>query len=175
LAETFDARAGLTMGPDLTLELPASDQRVFEMLRDGRVHGALLPRPYAFMAEENHFRRIPDWPDVVDDPLPISIETTFEIQERFAEEFVAFLAGHREGIRYLKAHPDETATLLRKQFGHSPAFAVKTTTEYLPFMDDELRVEFKQLERLVAQVAPQTAVDARGIAAEWIAPGALRD
>ncbi|MDH3442681.1 MAG: ABC transporter substrate-binding protein [Deltaproteobacteria bacterium] len=174
LAETFQALAGLTIGRNLTLELPASDQRAFEMLRNGNVHAALLPRPYAFMAEEKNFHRIPDWPDVVDDPLPITIETSVVLREKYDKEFTAFLAAHREGIRYLQGHPDEATTLLRKQFGHPPAFTAKTIKDYLVFMNESLTVDFKQLEKILSQVAPETSDGARRVASEWVVGGALR-
>jgi len=42
-------------------------------------------------------------------------------------------------------------------------------------MDERLTVDFKQLEKLLSQVAPNTPGGARQVASEWIVPGALRD
>jgi ABC-type nitrate/sulfonate/bicarbonate transport system substrate-binding protein len=73
LAEIFRARAQLDINQDLKLHLPNSDQEAFNGLVQGKVDGALLPRPYGFMAEEKGFTRMADWPGIVDDPLPITI------------------------------------------------------------------------------------------------------
>ncbi len=175
LAQTFEERAGLQIGQNLTLQLPSSDQEAFSLLVGGKVQGALLPRPFGFWAEERGFKRIPDWPDVVDDPLPITIETTEKLLHEREPDLMTFIAAHREGIRYLKSRRDETITMLGAKFGHSPAFAANTFDDYLCCMDEELKVDFKQLEKLVAQVAPEKAGEARKIASEWIMPGALRE
>src|SRR5262249_52541937 len=76
IAETFRERAKLKVGVDLILQLPKSDQEAFDLLVNGKVNAALLPRPYGFWAEERGFKRITDWPDIVDEPRPIFIETT---------------------------------------------------------------------------------------------------
>jgi hypothetical protein len=85
------------------------------------------------------------------------------------------LAAHREGIRTLKANREEAKRILGAKFGHSDLLAAKTWDDYLSCMDDRLTVDFKHLEKLVAQVAPNTPGGARQVAAEWIMPGALRD
>ena len=76
ISETFYEKARLQVGPDLTLQLPNGDQDAFNLLISGKAQAALLPRPFAFIAEEKGFKRIVDWPGVVDDTLPITIETT---------------------------------------------------------------------------------------------------
>ena len=76
IREVFRERAELSVGKDLNLQLPNSDLEVFNRLVSGKVQAALLPRPYGFWAEARGFKRITGWPAVVDDPLPISIETT---------------------------------------------------------------------------------------------------
>ena len=40
-------------------------------------------------------------------------------------------------------------------------------------MDERLKVDFKQLEKLLSQVAPDTPGGATQVAAEWIVSGAL--
>ena len=175
IAETFRERAQLSVGDDLVLQLPKSDQEAFDLLVSGKVNAALLPRPYGFWAEERGFKRITDWPDVVDDPLPISIETTTILLKEREKDFSTFLQAHREGIRYLKTHRVETFRLLGEKFGHSPSLTAKIWDDYLVCMDERLTVDFKQFERLLAQVAPAASGDARRVAAEWIMPGALRD
>jgi hypothetical protein len=42
-------------------------------------------------------------------------------------------------------------------------------------MDESLKVEFKQFEKLLSQVAPDAAGAARQIASEWVMPGALKE
>jgi hypothetical protein len=144
-------------------------------LINGKVSAALLPRPYGFWAEERGFKRITDWPGVVDDPLPISIETTATLLRDRGKDFSIFLQAHREGIRYMKAHRAETLRMLEERFGHSPVFAAKTFDDYVVCMDEELAVDFKHLEKLLSQVAPNTPGGARQVATEWIMPGSLRD
>jgi ABC-type nitrate/sulfonate/bicarbonate transport system substrate-binding protein len=173
IAEIFQERAQLRVGADLTLRLPSSDHETFKLLISDKVQAALLPRAFGFWAEERVFKRIADWPDVVDDPLPITIDTTAALLRERGADLSIFLTAHREGIRHLKAHRAETIRMLEKQFGHSSAFAAKTFDEYLICTDEELLVDFTHLERLFSQVAP-TADGARAIAAEWIVPGALR-
>jgi hypothetical protein len=156
------------------LELPNSDVEAFNLLVGEKVSAALLPRPYGFWAEERGFKRIADWPDVVDDPLPISIETTATLLRDRGQDFSMFLQAHREGIRYMKTHRVETLRMLQERFGHSPAFAAKTFDDYLVCMDDKLTVDFKHFEKLLSQVAHEQAGDARRIASEWITTGGLR-
>ena len=175
IAETFRERAQLSIGEDLILQLPNSDQEAFNLLVSGKVSAALLPRPYGFWAEERGFKRITDWPDVVDDPLPISIETTVTLLRERGKDFSTFLQAHREGIRYMKTHRAETIRLLGERFGHSPSLAAKIWDDYLVCMDEGLTVDFKQLERLLAQVAPATPGRARQVAAEWVMAGGMKD
>jgi len=173
-ARVFQEYAGLKLGGDVTLKLPKSDQETFHLLIGGEVGAALLPRPYSFMAEEKGFKRIAAWPDVVDDPLPITIETTAALAKERRDEFRTFIEAHREGVRYIKANRNEAIKLLAGRFGHSPALAARTAEEYLVCMDESLAVDFKQFERLLSQVAPEKSSDARQIAAEWIVAGVLR-
>jgi uncharacterized protein len=65
-------------------------------------------------------------------------------------------------------------SLLETRFGHSPELAAKTFDEYLICMDDQLTVDLKHLEKLVAQIAPSIPGGAQQIASEWVVPGALR-
>jgi ABC-type nitrate/sulfonate/bicarbonate transport system substrate-binding protein len=173
IAETFDKMAGLQLQRDVTVQLPGSDQEVYELLIAGRVHAALLPRAFCFWAEERGYKRIPSWPGIVDDPLPITIETTEKLWRERAENLEAFLRAHREGVSYFKANRDAAIRILQDKFAHSPAFAAKTFDDYVVCMDESLKVDFKQLELLVSQVAPHTPGGARAIAARWIVPGAL--
>jgi ABC-type nitrate/sulfonate/bicarbonate transport system substrate-binding protein len=174
IAKTFRERAQLSVGKDLLLELPSSDVDAFNLLVGGKVSAALLPRPYGFWAEERGFKRITDWPDVVDDPLPISIETTATLLRDRGKDFCIFLQAHREGIRYMKAHRAKTLRMLEERFGHSPAFAAKSFDDYVVCMDEELAVDFKHLEKLLSQVAPNTPGGARQVATEWVMPGSLK-
>jgi ABC-type nitrate/sulfonate/bicarbonate transport system substrate-binding protein len=175
IAESFRERAKLRVGENLTLQLLRSDQEAFELLVNGKVTAALLPRPYGFWAEARGFERITSWPDIVDDPLPISIETTARLLKERENDLAAFLQAHRAGMRYLKTHPAETMRLLGEKFGHSASMAAKIWDDYLVCMDERLTVDFKQFERLLAQVAPAESAKARQLAAEWIMPGGLRD
>ena len=172
--KVFQEQAGLKLGGDVTLKLPKSDQETFHLLIGGEVDAALLPRPYGFMAEEKGFKRIAAWPAVVDDPLPITIETTAVLAKERRDEFRAFIEAHREGVRYIKANRHEAIKLLAGRFGHSPSLTAKTAEEYLVCMDESLTVDFKQFERLLSQVAPEKSSDVRQIASDWIMPGALR-
>jgi ABC-type nitrate/sulfonate/bicarbonate transport system substrate-binding protein len=167
-------RAGLKLGKELTLQFTESDQDAFRLLLGGQVQGAWLPRPYAFIAEEEGFVRLNEGSDIVDDPLPITMETTSALSRERAGDFSRFVQAHREGIRYLRSHRDDTLSLLQTRFGHSPELAAKTFDEYLICMDDRLTVDFKHLENLVGQIAPSVPGGAKQIAAEWIVPGALR-
>jgi ABC-type nitrate/sulfonate/bicarbonate transport system substrate-binding protein len=175
LEQALRDRGQLRLGHDLQLELLKSDQEAFYSLVDGRVQAALLPRPFGFWAQERGFKRITDWPEVVDDPLPITIEKKDQLRRERTKDLQTFLSGHREGVHYLKCHRREAMRLLEKQFGHSPAFAAQTFDEYLTCMDERLTVSFKHLEKLLSQVAPDTPGGARRVASEWIVAGALAD
>lgn len=174
ITQTLERLAGLQVGRDVTLQLPSSDQEVYALLMDGKVQAALLPRPFGFWAEDRGFQRMSGWPGVVDDPLPISIETTEKLWRERGAEFGTFLRAHREGVGYFKANRDAAIRILREKFAHSPAFAARTVDEYVVCMDETLKVDFKQLDMLVSQVAPDTTGGAREIAARWIVPGALK-
>lgn len=175
LAETFQAEAKLRLGDEIALQLRESDQRVFELLAGGQVQAALLPRPYAFIAEERGLKRVKSWPDVVDDPLPITIETNEALWQEMNNEFATFLKAHSEGIRYLKTHRDATIRLLESRFGHSPSLAAKSFDDYLICLDDRLTVDFGQLRKLLVQVAPDASGRVDRVASEWVVPGALRE
>ena len=173
-AQVFEERAGLKLDGDVTLQLLGSDLDALNLLIGGHAHAALLPRPYGFMAEERGFERINQWPAVVDDPLPITLETTQALAQEKEREFAAFLTAHREGIRYVKANRHEAMRVLSTRFGLPPGLVRKTCDDYLVCMDESLTVDFKQFERLLSQVAPEKTSDARQIASEWIVTGALR-
>lgn len=173
-AQLFQDRAGLELGAQVSLELPASDQETFERLLDGRVQAAWLPRPYAFMAEEAGFHRLAEGADLVDDPLPITIETTAGLLNQRGRDLARFVAAHREGVRYLLDHRAAAIDLLKNRFGHSSELAARTFDDYLVCMDDGLTVDYSHFAKLLAQVAPDAVDGAGQIARDWVAPGALR-
>jgi ABC-type nitrate/sulfonate/bicarbonate transport system substrate-binding protein len=175
LAATLANIAQLDLGRDLTLALPQSDLDAFSALIGGSVQAALLPRPYGFLAEERGFKRISDWPDVVDDPLSITIETIEKLLKERGDDFTAFLAAHREGIRYMKSERTKTIQMLRDRFQHTPALAGKTFDEYLVCMDEQLMVDFGKFQQLLSQIAPDAAAGARQIATDWVMKGALSE
>jgi ABC-type nitrate/sulfonate/bicarbonate transport system substrate-binding protein len=170
LAETFRPHCH---GAEPTLRLPDEDHAAFDLLIAGDVDGALLPRPYGFMAEEKGFRRLAGWPEVVDDPLPITIETTASLWRDREKDFRVFLDAYREAIRYLKSHRPEAIRMLGEKFDHPPSFAAATFDDYFVRLDDRLTVDFRKLEKLLAQIAPGASVTARQLASEWIVPGAV--
>lgn len=172
IAETFHDRAGLRIGTDLTLQLLNGDQDVFDRLVSGAAQAALLPRPFGFIAEDRGFKRI-EWPNVVDDPLPITIETTKSLLSEREKDLRAFLAAHQEGIARFKSNPADAKRILRNQFGHALVLAEKIFDEYVSCMEQSLKVDFNHFAKLYAQVAPNATTGAREIAAQWIAAGAL--
>lgn len=175
IAETLYERAQLRVGTDLTLQLPNGDQDAFNLLVDGKAQAALLPRPFGFIAEERGFKRLNEWPEVVDDPLPITIETTVKLLDEREKALGAFLAAHSAGIGYFKSHRADAMRVLTEHFGHSQTLAEKIFDDYITCMDEELKVDFKQFEKLLSQVAPECPVNARQVASEWIEPGAKKD
>ena len=175
IAETFYERAQLRIGADLTVQLTHGDQDAFNLLINGGAHAALLPRPFGFIAEEKGFKRLTEWPDVVDDPLPITIETTSKLFEERQEDLKSFLAAHAEGIRHFKSHRADAMRILTKQFGHSSTVATKTIDDYVIWMDDDLKVDVQRFETLLSQVAPELSGNARQVALQWIAPGAMKN
>ncbi len=175
LRTTLEKLGRLRVGENVELQLSKGDQNAYELLEGGKVQAALLPRPFGFWAEEKGFKRVADWPDIVDDPLPITIETTAKILRDREQDLKTFLEAHREGIRFFKSHRDGALELLRTKFGHSPSFAAKTFDNYVCCMDERLTVDFAQVEKLLAQVAPDTPGGARQVSSEWIMPGVLRD
>ena len=128
IAETFEKRAELRVGTDLTLQLPKGDQDAFDLLISGKAQAALLPRPFGFIAEEKGFKRIGEWPEVVDDPLPITIETTTKVYGEREKDLATFLEAHSEGIRHFKSNRADAMRILMKQFGHSQTLAKEPLT-----------------------------------------------
>jgi NitT/TauT family transport system substrate-binding protein len=175
IAEIFKQRAQLRLGTDLTLQLAGSDQEAFDLLSGGTADAALLPRPFGFIAEERGFKRASEWPEAVDDPLPISIETTAKLLAERENDLTSFLAAHREGVRYFKSNRAAAIGVLQKKFNHSPTMAERIFNDYIIWMDEALKVDFKQFEKLLSQVAPDRAEHARQIADEWIMPGAVKE
>jgi len=174
IADTFYERARLRLGKDLTLQLPNGDQDAFNLLVGGEAQAALLPRPFGFIAEEKGFKRLNEWPEVVDDPLPITIETTVKLFNEREKDLTAFLAAHSVGIGYFKSHRADAMRVLTEHFGHSQTLAEKIFDDYITCMDEELKVDFNRFEKLLSQVAPESSVNARQVASEWIAPGATK-
>src|SRR4026207_2264578 len=172
IAETFMERAALRIGTDLTLQLPKGDQDAFNLLIAGTAQAALLPRPFGFIAEETGFKRIGEWPEVVDDPLPITIETTTKVYGERKKDLETFLSAHSEGIRHFKSNRADAMRTLTKQFGHSQTLAAKTLDDYVTCMNEGLKVDYKHFEKLLSQVAPGAAADQ--VASEWIVAGALK-
>jgi hypothetical protein len=60
------------------------------------------------------------------------------------------------------------------QFGHSQTLAGKILDDYMTWMDESLKVDFKQFEKLLSQVAPGASVNARQVGSEWIIPRAVK-
>jgi len=170
----FQELGGITMGDDFQLKLVNSDQEALHTLLDKNAAAAIVPRPYGFVAEDKGFHRMVDWNDMVDDPLPITIETTEKLLGEREQDFTAFLVAHREGILYAKANREKVVQLLIEKFAHYRSLAERTFDDYLCYMDETLTVDVKQLTKLLAQVALQSSRNAREVAAEWLIPGALR-
>jgi NitT/TauT family transport system substrate-binding protein len=175
IAATFLDGARLRVGTDLTLQLLNGDQGAFDALIGGKAEAALLPRPFGFLAEEKGFKRIKEWPEIVDDPLPITIEATLSVFRERESDLRTFLRAHSEGIRYFKTHRGDALRILTRQFGHGQVLAEKILADYVTCMDETLRVDFDQFAKLLSQVSPGATDDAREIAAEWIAPGGLKE
>jgi len=175
LSEVLAKGAQLDPARELSLFLPQSDLDAFAALANGGAQAALLPRPYGFLAEEKGFLRIADWPDIVDDPLPITIETTETLLRERRDEFASFLAAHREGIRLLKSRRAHTIEMLQTRFNHSPGLAAKTFDDYLVCMNERLIVDSGKFRQLLSQIAPDRAAEARQIAFDWVMAGALAE
>ncbi len=175
IADTFYHLAQLRVGTDLTLQLSNGDQDAFDLLIKGGAQAALLPRPFSFIAEEKGFKRIGEWPEVVDDPLPITIETTLKLYGERGKDFQIFLSAHSEGIRHFKSNRADALRVLTKKFGHSQTLAEKTLDDYVTCMDEGLKVDFRQFAKLLSQVAPGASVHASQVASEWIASGAVKE
>jgi ABC-type nitrate/sulfonate/bicarbonate transport system substrate-binding protein len=172
--QLFQQVGGLKIDGDVKLQFLAADQDAFKALLDGEAQAALLPRPYGFIAEERGFHRLEKWPGAVDDPLPISIETTDVLWREREKDFSSFITAHREGVRHARAHPGKVIELLTVKFGHSRALAEKTFDDYMGYMDESLLVEMRHLTKLLGQVAPNVPGGASKIAAEWMVPGAMK-
>lgn len=172
--QLFQQVADLKIDADVKLQFLAADQDAFKALLDEKVEAALLPRPYGFLAEERGFHRLEKWPGAVDDPLPISIETTEVLWRDREKDFAAFIAAHGEGVRHARANPVKVIELLTVKFGHSRALAEKTFDDYMGYMDDSLLVEMRHLTKLLTQVTPDFPGGANKIASEWIVPGAVK-
>jgi ABC-type nitrate/sulfonate/bicarbonate transport system substrate-binding protein len=174
LQSLFQQLGGITMGADLELKLVPSDQEAFHSLIDKKAAAAIVPRPYGFVAEDKGFHRMREWNDMVDDPLPISIETTQKLFSEREKDLRVFLAAHREGIVYAKANREKVVQLLIDKFGHYRSLAERTFNEYLGYMDESLQIEMLHMGKLIAQVSSDKSANARQIASEWAIPGTIK-
>jgi len=170
----FQQLAGLTQGADFQIKLVASDQEAFHSLLDKKAAAAIVPRPYGFVLEDKGFHRLLDWNDLVDDPLPITIETTQKLLSEREKDFRTFLTAHREGIVHAKANREKIVQLLIEKFGHYRSLAERTFDEYLGYMNESLQIDMLHMGKLVAQVSTDKAADARQIASEWAIAGAVK-
>jgi len=174
LDRQFQQLGGLAMGDDFQIKLVGSDQEAFHSLLDKKAAAAIVPRPYGFVAEDKGFRRMLDWNDLVDDPLPITIETTQKLLGEREKDFRLFLTAHREGILHAKANREKVVQLLIDKFSHYRSLAERTFDDYLGYMNESLQIDMLHMGRLVAQVSTDQAANARQIASEWAIPGAMK-
>ena len=156
------------------IKLVGSDQEAFHSLLDKKAAAAIVPRPYGFVAEDKGFHRMLDWNDLVDDPLPITIETTQKLFGEREKDFRTFLTAHSEGILHAKANREKVVRLLIDKFAHHRSLAERTFDEYLGYMDPSLQIDMLHMGKLVAQVSTEQAANARQIASEWAIPGAVK-
>jgi ABC-type nitrate/sulfonate/bicarbonate transport system substrate-binding protein len=169
----FEQLGGIRPGADFQLRLVASDQEAFHTLLDKSAAAAIVPRPYGFVAEDKGFHRVRGWNDIVDDPLPITIETSAKLLREREKDFMAFLAAHKEGISHAKANREKVVQLLIGKFGHPRSLAEKSFEEYICYMNESLQIDMLHMGRLVAQVSPDNSAYARQIAVEWAIAQAL--
>ena len=174
LGRQFQQLGGLAMGYDFQIKLVGSDQEAFHSLLDKKAAAAIVPRPYGFVAEDKGFHRMLDWNDVVDDPLPITIETTQKLLGEREKDFRLFLTAHREGILHAKANREKVVQLLIDKFAHYRSLAERTFDDYLGYMNESLQIDMLHMGKLVAQVSTDQAANARQIASEWAIPGAVK-
>lgn len=170
----FQQLGGLAMGYDYQIKLVGSDQEAFHSLLDKKAAAAIVPRPYGFVLEDKGFHRMLDWNDLVDDPLPITIETTQKLLGEREKDFRLFLTAHREGILHAKANREKVVQLLIDKFAHYRSLAERTFDDYLCYMDESLQIDMLHMGKLVAQVSTDQAANARQIASEWAIPGAVK-
>jgi hypothetical protein len=97
------------------------------------------------------------------------------LQRERSQDCAAFIAAHREGVRHAKANREKVIALLTGKFGHGRSLAEKTFDDYMPWMDETLRVDKRQFTRLLNQVAAEASGGGAMIAAEWIVPAALKE
>jgi ABC-type nitrate/sulfonate/bicarbonate transport system substrate-binding protein len=173
IGHVIKENTGLELKKHVKLTLLPGDLDAYESLTAGRVDAVLVPRQFGFVAEEKGFHRL-ECPDVVDDPLPITIETTKEILGKKAKEIAAFLQAHAESVRHLKSHRAEALRLLQEKFGQSATLAAKTFDGYFLLLDDSLKIDLRHLKNLVAQVAPDYPGGAEKLANDWVAPGVVK-
>jgi len=172
LAGTLLDRAGLDLGADVRLESVNTDQHALDLLTAGSADAALLPRPFDFVARERGFLPVADWPEVVGDPLPISIETMASTLRDKGNALRMFLVSHREAIRYLQGHRSETLAMLERVFGYAPDLAAVLYDDYLVLLDPRMTVDLPQVDRLLRLTAPDAGAEVADLASRWLAPGA---
>ncbi len=172
LAETFRGLARLELGTDLGLDTVDTDQHALDRLTDGSAGASLLPRPFDFVARERGFLPLAGWPVVADDPMPITLETMAARLGERGGPIAAFLAAHREAIRYLQGHRSETLAMLGRVFGYAPDLAAVLYDKYLVLLDPRLTVDLPQVEKLLRLTAPSAGVGVSELASRWLAPGA---
>ncbi len=170
----FQQLGGIAIGVDFQIKFVGSDQEAFHSLLDKKTAAAIVPRPYGFVAEDKGFHRMRDWNDLVDDPLPITIETTQKLYGEREADFRTFLAAHREGIVHAKANREKVVRLLIDKFAHYRSLAERTFDDYLCHMDESMQIDMLHMGKLVAQVSADKAASARGIASEWAIAGAVK-
>jgi len=170
----FQQLGGIATGHDYQIKLVGSDQEAFHSLLDKKAAAAIVPRPYGFVAEDKGFHRMLDWNDLVDDPLPITIETTQKLLGEREKDFRLFLTAHRAGILHAKANREKVVRLLIDKFAHYHSLAERTFDDYLGYMNESLQIDMLHMAKLVAQVSTDQAANARQIASQWAIPGAVK-
>ncbi|MBI4487681.1 MAG: ABC transporter substrate-binding protein [Deltaproteobacteria bacterium] len=174
LPQALHEKGGLKLNQDVDLKLPPTDKDALDMLHSGKVQAALLTQIHGLAAEEKGFLRISDWPPVVDDPLPLVLETTEDQFKEKRQDLAAFVEAYRETIVYLKNNRSKTIEMLRATFGQSELVAENFYEDCASCLSDPPKVDMQQLAKLVAAEAPNRPGGAKQVASEWIVPGALK-
>ncbi|HZU04778.1 MAG TPA: ABC transporter substrate-binding protein [Chloroflexota bacterium] len=140
---------GLDPQTDVTVTALGDQQLLWEALRVGRVAAIMASPPVNVQARHEGYRVLTNTAEL--EPAVIGgVAATLAVLERAHERTKRLIQAEWEIVRYMKAHPAETAAFFAARFGISPEEAAAAYAEVVPHYWDRLELHLAAVDATIA-------------------------